>query len=623
MATAFTRTGNGATKHDRTRRAAIEGRQMNFTTRPELSGTFGMAASTHWIASAVGMKLLETGGTAVDAAVGMAFVLNVVEPHLNGPLGDMPAIVWPASDDVPTVYCGQGTAPARATIAHYRAEGLQMVPGSGLLATVVPGAFDALMLMLRDHGRLPLRDVMEPAIHYAGQGHPILPRVADEIAGLAGVFREEWPTSAPVWLPGGEAPRPGELFRNSALAGFWQRLLAEAERAGGREAQIEAARTAFRSGFVAEAIDRFMRDACVLDATGERRKGVLTGGDIARWRASTEAPVFADTHGVTVWKCGPWSQGPVLLQALRILENDAIGDLDPNGDVFAHLAVEALKLAFADREAYYGDPRHSDIPLQTLLSRDYARARCAQIGDRASFDQRPGAVAGFESLAAAYLRRASRSIVTDAGIGSGEPTMAHLTNQDRDTVHIDVIDQWGNAVSATPSGGWLKSNPVIPELGVPLNSRAQMFWLDEGLPTSLAPGRRPRTTLSPSMARLGDGTRLCFGTPGGDQQDQWQLVFLLRLLHQGLNLQEAIDAPLFHTAHAQSSFYPRGARPGHLLVEPSAGDVTIQRLRDRGHEVEVSAPWAAGRLCAASRRPDGLLKAAATPRLMQAYAVGR
>ena len=201
--------------------------------------------------------------------------------------------------------------------------------------------------------------------------------------------------------------------------------------------------------------------------------------------------------------------------------------------------------------------------------------------------------------------------------------MGHLTRADRDTVHIDVIDRWGNAVSATPSGGWLKSNPVIPELGVPLNSRAQMFWLDEGLPTSLAPGRRPRTTLSPSMARLGDGTRLAFGTPGGDQQDQWQLVFLLRLLHHGLNLQEAIDAPLFHTAHLQASFFPRGTRPGHLLIEPSASETTIAALRARGHDVEVSAPWAAGRLSAASRRPDGMLKAAATPRLMQAYAIGR
>ncbi|MDU8945429.1 gamma-glutamyltransferase family protein [Ovoidimarina sediminis] len=597
---------------------------MSFTTRPELKGTFGMVASTHWIASAVGMKLLEAGGMAGDAAVGMAFVLNVVEPHLNGPLGDMPALVWPAGDEAPTVLCGQGSAPAGATIAHYRSEGLEIVPGSGLLATVVPGAFDALMLILRDHGRLRLRDVLEPAIHYARSGHPMLPQVSREIAGLAAIFRDEWPTSAPVWLPGGAVPEAGELFANSALAAFWERLLSEAEAAvGGREAEIEAARLAFHEGFVAEAIDRFMAEACVLDATGERRKGVLTGADMAAWRATSEVPISADTHGATVWKCGPWTQGPVLLQALRILETDALGDLDPTGDVFVHLAAEALKLAFADREAYYGDPAYSDIPLETLLSPDYARKRRALISEDASHVQRPGSIVGVEALAAAFLDRAGRATVKDTGIGTGEPTMAHLTNQNRDTVHVDVIDQWGNAVSATPSGGWLKSNPVIPELGVPLNSRAQMFWLDEGLPTSLAPGRRPRTTLSPSMARLGDGTRLAFGTPGGDQQDQWQFAFLLRLLHHGLNLQEAIDAPLFHTAHLQASFFPRGTRPGHLLIEPAAGEETIGRLRARGHAVEVSAPWAAGRLTAASRRPDGLLKAAATPRLMQAYAIGR
>jgi gamma-glutamyltranspeptidase/glutathione hydrolase len=583
-----------------------------------------MVASTHWIASAVGMKLLEAGGTATDAAVGMAFVLNVVEPNLNGPLGDMPAMVWPFEAGAPRVYCGQGTAPARATIAHYRSEGLEVVPGSGLLATVVPGAFDALMLMLRDHGRLSLRDVMEPAIHYARAGHPMLPRVSAEIAELAGVFRDEWPTSAPVWLPGGDVPEAGELFCNPVLADFWGRLLSEAESArGGREAEIEAARTAFYEGFVGEAVDAFMANACVIDSTGVRRKGVLSGDDMARWRATVEAPVSADTHGATVWKCGPWTQGPALLQALRLLENDPIGSFDPKGDQFVHLATEALKLAFADRESYYGDPHHSSIPIDTLLSSEYARNRRSEIGEMASRDQRPGLIPGLEYQAKAFVQRAARVTVQDAGIGTGEPTMAHLTNQDRDTVHIDVIDQWGNAVSATPSGGWLKSNPVIPGLGVPLNSRAQMFWLDEGLPTSLAPLRRPRTTLSPSMARLTDGTRLAFGTPGGDQQDQWQLTFLLRLLHHGLNLQEAIDAPLFHTEHLQSSFFPRRTRPGHLLVEPSMGDGTIQRLRNRGHDVEVSEPWSAGRLTAASRRPDGLLKAAATPRLMQAYAIGR
>ena len=596
---------------------------MTFTTRPEIAGTFGMVASTHWIASAVGMKLLEAGGTAADAAAGMALVLNVVEPHLNGPLGDMPALHWAAGAEAPDVICGQGTAPAGATIAHYRGEGLSLVPGSGLLATVVPGAFGALMRMLRDHGRLSLREIMEPAIFYAETGHPMLARVAAEIADLAEVFRTEWPSSAPVWLPGGAVPEAGALFRNPDLGAFWRRLLAEAEAVEGREAQIEAARRAFYEGFVAEAIDGFLREACVLDSTGERRKGVLTGADMAAWQATVEAPLSVDHHGATVWKCGPWTQGPVLLQALRCLEGDDLAALAPDGAEFVHLLTEALKLAFADRDAYYGDPLHADVPVAELLSPDYGRARRAQIGAEASLALRPGPVPGFEAQAAGFLARAARATPAEAGVGGGEPTMAHLTRGNRDTVHIDVIDCWGNAVSATPSGGWLKSSPVVPGLGVPLNSRAQMFWLDEGLPTSLAPGRRPRTTLSPSMARLGDGTRLAFGTPGGDQQDQWQLAFLARVLHHGMNLQQAIDAPLFHTGHLQASFYPRGVRPGHLMVEPSLPDAARAELARRGHRLEVSAPWAIGRLTAALRRPDGRLQAAATPRLMQAYAIGR
>jgi gamma-glutamyltranspeptidase/glutathione hydrolase len=596
---------------------------MTFTTRPELLGTFGMVSTTHWLASQAGMKMLEAGGTAADAAVAAGFVLNVVEPHLNGPLGEVPALVKPAGADVPVVLCGQGVAPRAATIERYRAEGLDIVPGSGLLAAVTPGAFDAWMLMLRDHGRLPLAEVLAPAIHYAEHGHPMLPGVAAAIAGLQEVFRQEWPSSVPVWLPGGRAPEAGALFRNPDCAAMWRRLVAEAEAAGGgREAGIETARRAHAQGFVAEAIDGYLRTACVLDATGERRKGVLTGQDMAEWEATWEAPLAVDHAGWTVWKCGAWTQGPVLLQVLRMLAADDLSALDPTGPETVHLLAEALKRAFADREAYYGDPALFDIPVDTLLSAGHNAAHRAAIGRTASRGFHPGPVEGLEAQAAAFLDRAARR-TPEAGVGAGEPTMEHLLNQRGDTVHVDVVDRWGNMVSATPSGGWLKSNPVVPGLGAPLNTRAQMFWLDPGLPTSLVPGARPRTTLSPSMARGPDGTDHAFGTPGGDQQDQWQAIFLLRLIHHGMNLQEAIDGPLFHTGHLQSSFFPRAVQPGHLLVEPAFPAATIAALRDRGHALEVSAPWSAGRLCAVARRPDGVVKGAATPRLMQAYAVGR
>jgi len=595
---------------------------MRFTTRPEITGTFGVATSTHWIASAVGMKILEAGGNAFDAAAAMGFTLHVVEPHLNGPLGDMPALIRPAGTAVPTMICGQGSAPAGATIAHYRSEGLDLVPGSGLLATVIPGAFDAWMLMLRDHGSLPLRDILEPAIYYAETGHPMLARVANTIAGLAEFFRDEWPTSHQVWVPGGNVPEAGCLFRNPDLAATWRRLLGEVESRSGRTEQIEAARGAFYRGFIAEAIDAYLRDACVMDAAGERRRGVLAGEDMAGWSATREPALSVDYEGWTVWKGGAWSQGPVLLQSLRTLSGLDIGSMDLNGADFVHTVTETLKLGFADREAFYGDPDHTEIPMETLLSEDYAATRRQLIGTGASLDQRPGRLAGFETWSDAAIARASQRRSEGPGPGAGEPTMAHLTEKRGDTVHIDVIDRWGNMVSATPSGGWLQSSPVIPGLGMPLNSRAQMFWLDEGLPTSLAPGRRPRTTLSPSMAAT-DGLDLAFGTPGGDQQDQWQLIMLLRLIHGGLNLQEAIDAPLFHTGHCQASFYPRAARPGHLMVEPAFDAAVIDDLRRRGHRIEVAEPWTVGRLTAASRTADGLLKAAATPRLMQAYSAGR
>jgi gamma-glutamyltranspeptidase/glutathione hydrolase len=596
---------------------------MTFTTRPELMGTFGMVSTTHWLASQAGMKMLEAGGTAADAAVAAGFVLNVVEPHLNGPLGEVPALVLPAGADTPLVLCGQGVAPAGATVAHYRNEGLDVIPGSGLLSATNPGAFDAWMLMLHDHGRLPLAEVLAPAIHYAEHGHPMLAGVASAIASLADVFRQEWPTSAPVWLPGGRAPEAGALFRNPDLAAMWRRLVEEGEASGpDRDAQIEAARRAHAEGFVAEAIDTYLREACVLDATGERRKGVLTGQDMAEWKATWEAPLAVDHAGWTVWKCGAWTQGPVLLQLLQMLAGDDLGAMDPTGPDFVHLVTEALKRAFADREAYYGDPALFDIPVDTLLSAEHNAAHRARIGETASHELTPGPIAGLEAQVEAFLARAARR-TPEAGVGAGEPTMAHLVNQRGDTVHVDVVDRWGNMVSATPSGGWLKSNPVVPGLGVPLGTRAQMFWLDEGLPTTLTPGARPRTTLSPSMARDAAGAWYAFGTPGGDQQDQWQATFLLRLIHHGMNLQEAIDGPLFHTGHLQSSFFPRAVQPGHLLVEPAFSEATIATLRAKGHGLEVSAPWSAGRLCAVARRGDGVVKGAATPRLMQAYAVGR
>lgn len=597
-----------------------------FTTRPEILGTFGVVTSTHWLASQSGMKMLEDGGNAFDACVAAGFVLQIVEPHLVGPGGEVPAIFHSVKTGKTEVLCGQGVAPQGASIAAYKARGLSLIPGSGMLATVNPGAFDAWMLLLADHGRLTLRQVLEPAIYYAEHGHPMLPRVADTIAGVKTLFETEWTTSAATYLPGGDVPGHHALFRNVQVAKTYKRILKEAEAAGGnRLKQIAAARKAWREGFVAEAIDSFVRKTEAMDSSGQRNKGVLTGEDMARWSAHYEPPTTYDYHGWQVNKIGPWGQGPAFLQSLALLKTIDLGKMAPAGAEFIHTVAEAMKLAFADREAYYGDPDFISVPMAHLLSDAYATARRRLITERASTVLTPGGVPGFDSQVERAMAMIAAANGANVGKGDGEPTMQHMkaANRRGDTVHIDVIDKWGNMISATPSGGWLQSSPVIPKLGFPLNSRAQMFWLEEGLPASLAPGKRPRTTLTPTLAHFDGKPTLVIGTPGGDQQDQWQLTMFLRHVHHGLNLQEAIDLPLFHTQHFPSSFYPRDSKPGHIMVEESAGAEVLDGLRARGHEVEVAAPWSVGRLTGARKRADGVLAAAATPRLMQAYAVGR
>ncbi|NKL76351.1 gamma-glutamyltransferase family protein [Rhizobium leguminosarum] len=591
-----------------------------FTTRPEILGTFGVVTSTHWIASAVGMSILEKGGNAFDAAVATGFVLQIVEPHLCGPGGDLPAVIYSKRKDKVEVICAQGPAPAGATIEHYTAEGLSLIPGDGLLATVIPGSFDGWMLMLRDYGSMSVRDVLEPAIYYAEHGHPMLPRVSATIKGLAAFFEKEWPTSYETWLPGGSAPEAHANFRNPVLAETWKRVIAEAEVKSGREAQVEAARDAFYRGFVAEKIDDYLKTAEVMDASGNRHKGVLTASDMANWSATIEEPLTYDYHGWTIAKIGPWGQGPVFLQTLSILKGFDLAAMDPAGADFVHTVVEAMKLAFADREVYYGDPNFSEIPIAHLLSEAYAAERRKLVGADASFDLRPGIVPGFEAQHDLTMKMLGADSKTGAVY---EPTMAHLSEKRGDTVHIDVIDRDGNMVSVTPSGGWLQSSPTVPGLGFCLNSRAQMFWLKPGLPTSLAPGKRPRTTLTPSLGLYEGRPTLAFGTPGGDQQEQWQLSFFLRYAHHKLNLQAAIDQPLFHTSHFPGSFYPRTREPGSLMAEANFGPEVLDALRRKGHKLTVADPWTIGRLTAARRDADGLLRAAATPRLMQAYAIGR
>ncbi len=570
-----------------------------------------MVASTHWLASGVGMRVLEAGGNAFDAAAAVGFTLTVVEPHMNGLGGDAPILGHRASDGHTFVVCGQGTAPAAATIGAYHDLGLDLVPGTGHLAAVVPGAFGAWLDLLARYGTLPLADVLEPAIGYARDGYPLVADAAHTISSVADLFADHWPSSAEVYLP---APAPGSRFTNPVLAETLARL---AQQTGTREQQIEGARRAFYDGFVADAIDAFVSGTPVLDSSGREHTGFLRADDLAGWRATEEPTASVRFAGRTVHKTGAWGQGPVLLQQLAML--DALG-LTPDADPvdLVHTVVEVAKLAFADREAWYGDV--DDVPLATLLSSSYAADRARLVGATAAEGLLPGSPDGRTPHLAANLWGSSNGHGAVAGVG--EPVAARRRD-DGDTCHLDIVDRWGNRVSATPSGGWLQSSPVVPGLGFSLPTRAQMFWLEPGLPASLVPGRRPRTTLSPGLVLDDDGTGFAFGTPGGDQQDQWTVPFLLRHLVGGLDLQAAIDAPSWHSSHVPSSFYPRSHTPRGLVIESRVGADVLAALADRGHAVTDAGPWSLGRLSAAGTRSDGFLVAAANPRGMQGYAVGR
>src|SRR6201990_657433 len=399
-----------------------------FTTRPEIEGTFGVVTSTHGIATAVGMATLEKGGNAFDAGVATAFTLQVVEPHLNGPGGDVPVIVHDVRRGRTEVICGQGPAPAGATIAHYRDElGLDLIPGTGLLAACIPGTFDTWMTLLRDYGTMRLADVLGPAIDYAKNGFPLVGRGSAYIDTVKDQFRDHWPPSAALYLPNGKVPAPGTIFTNPRFAETYERILREAQNGGSsRENEIErdpkvwsqcAGGEVWRQGFFAEAVDRFCRTQEVMDTSGRRHRGVLTGQDMAGWQATIEAPISYDYGRYTVMKAGPWTQGLATLQTLALLKGFDLDALSPVSAEFIHLQVEATKLAFADRDTFYGDPKFVDVPVDVLLSDAYNDARRKLITDRASMELRPGTVTGFGKRVDIRLADVARSAVENSGGG--------------------------------------------------------------------------------------------------------------------------------------------------------------------------------------------------------------
>ena len=597
-------------------------------SRPELVGTFGVVTSTHWQASAAGMKMLEKGGNAFDAAVAAGCVLHIVEPDQNGPGGDLPLIFWSQRKQKVEVICGQGVAPAAISIRALREMDLDIMPGIGHLPTVVPGSFGAWMRLLRDYGTLTVRDVLEPAIAIAHQGFFLTATVASVLSRCRDFMKQHWPTSAEAYLVKGHAPEAGSLYALPMQANTYERIVREAEAVGGnREDQVEAARKAWYEGFVAEAVDSFMREA-VMDTTGEPHRGFMTGDDLANWQEQIEEPVALDYGDYTVYKTGPWAQSPVFLQQLALLKGFDIAGMAPDGPEFVHTVQECAKLAFADREAFYGDPSFVEVPLGTLLSDSYNDERRKLIDGKASVEFTAGEIPGYGGQI--QLRAIGSTDVTHTQMRvdykPGSPsylTWSQVQSDSHgDTCHFDIIDCWGNMISGTPSGGWLSGSPAVPGLGFPISVRGQMFSLDHEHPNSLAPGKRPRTTLTPTLALRNNDPYLVFGTPGGDQQDQWALHAFLHHVHHGMNLQESLDAPSFYTNHLPSSFYPREWDPCSLAIEEHFPGTTIAELDRRGHKLQIYPQWGHYNSMTMASKVGPMIKAGASPR-RQCYAVGR
>jgi gamma-glutamyltranspeptidase/glutathione hydrolase len=545
-------------------------------------GRDAMVATEHFLSASAGARIFARGGNAIDAAVAATFVEGIVNPHMHTIGGEAPMLIYLASERRVVAINGNMMAPRAATIAFYRERGLDLVPGEGLLAAGVPAAFDALAAALAHFGTMSLAEVLEPSLKLCEDGMPMHAGLSghgetpEDLSGLIGVasilsnqhkFRDKWPTSAAVYLPNGDVPRPGEIVRNPALGNFFRRLLdaESAARASGRVAAISAARDRFYRGDIADEIVHW----------SDENGGLLHRDDLASFETKLETAVTANYRGVTVHKCQPWSQGPVFLQQLRLLEGFHLRAMGHNSTDYIHTLIEAAKLAFADRERYYGDPEFIAVPLEELLSEPYNAIRRSLIDPaRSAAGDRPGDPITMRALA-------DDSLTDSRSWGSG-------------TVHVTTADGTGNMVACTASGGWIPSSPVIAALGFPLGTRMQTFYLDDRHANALRPRKRPRTTLTPSLATKDRQPFLAFGTPGGDQQDQWTLQFFLNLVEFGMDVQEAIEAPRFSTAHFPSSFYPHGARRGVLRIEDRVDSKVRAELALRGHQVETRPSWCEG-----------------------------
>ena len=595
-----------------------------FTTRPVVMGTRGVVTSGHYLASAAGFRIMEQGGNAIDAGAAMCFCLNLLEPHMNGIGGEAPTLVYSAGERKAVAISGMGWSPMAFTIDWCRDNGIDLIPGDGYLPACVPAAVDTWATAVARYGTMGFSQVLQPAIELAENGFPVYAGLHDHLAASVEKYTELYPTTGEVYMPGGRVPGTGEVLRNPDFAGVLRMMCTaeESARHKGRVAGIEAARDQFYTGETTERIVRFISDNPVEDASGTAHAGMLSFEDMAEWRAAVEPPATSTFRGLDVHKCPPWTQGPVFLQQLAILEGFDLKRMRHNSTEYLHTWIEAAKLAFADREAYYGDPQFDEVPMEALLSREYAAARRGLISGTASLELRPGDVGRgvpvYATLDVAEdnrrALRVSASEAVDLGLGHA---------YGGDTTHLDAVDREGNMVASTPSGGWIGTSPVIRGLGFPMGTRGQMFYLNPDRPNALAPRKRPRATLTPSLVTRDGEPFMVFGTPGGDTQDQTTLQFFLNYVEHDMDIQEALDAPTVYSLHFPSSFYPRRAYPGLVVAESRIPRRAIRALERRGHEVEISGAWSNGKAMGIRYDKDtGVILGGTSPRGNIAYAIG-
>jgi gamma-glutamyltranspeptidase/glutathione hydrolase len=569
------------------------------TTRPVVSGTHGVVATGHPLVSMAGMRMLLAGGNAFDAAVASGFAAAVVEPTASYTLcGECVAMIYDARRGEMRAVSGQGTAPALATIGFFRGRGLDRIPtGPGPdahLSFTVPGAVDAYLTVLETLGTKSLSDVLAPALHYAEHGFPMYEYMHRLLAipETRSQFDLYPPGGTDVFYPGGRVPRVGELFVQPALGGTLRRLAeADTHARGHRGAGIAAARERFYRGDIAAMIGAF----------SERAGGLLRAGDLAGYRAGFEAPLRTTFAGREILGQSAWTQAPVLMQALGMLESMDLRAMGHNSARYIHAIAEALKLAFADRERFYGDARDKAVPMAELLAPAYLRERAALIRmDRAAPEQpAPG-----DPLRRGGVKPAASVRVDEAG--AAVPADG--------TTHIAAVDRDGNMMCLTPSGGVFRKSAFAPELGCTLSTRSEMFVLEDGHPNALTPGRRPRTTLVSYLISEDGVPTMTVGCPGGDDQAQANLQLVLNVLLFGMNPQQAVEAPRFSTQTLVNSFYPRAYKPGQLNVEPGILEGTRSDLRALGHGVTEIGACGIGAVVTHRDPTSGVLSAGADPR---------